>query len=1529
LGQTSSAHDAAAHQRYIEREEACAASFGVIADTLEERERLWRELEARGTKRAGRVELGPGVPPAAKRAVLRDLAALRGPTPGGMARDYVERLLTLDSAGLDARKVSIRTATKADHDAFMERLTERLETNALRDASPETRSALGEAPEPAAWPAGVHLRPARTAAVVLTADAPQEARDVIAALAASPEEARALGLRRVDCDAWRAGPKRSGEQVLRTTGEVADAVLAHVRTALGIDSDSDIPGVSARSVQGVEARLERGSPPVVKYAALKWWHRHAGGESPWPDPAGRERWQRLSQGGPWALYDNEDVSLHVPTRDRPALEQAMRDTVSDVRARPDRPGNKSIYEPRPRKPTHRHAGVREFRPTESIVQRRIIIELAHELGDAARENALRAWCEKNLRGHAWHAVIHAPESQNDPRNWHAHVVYSNVAVERRKGSMGWTFEDEKGKPKPTETTRTLSGNGPLKGTGRNLLIQRWRREICELQNAPLAEAKVDKVYDHRSYAAMGIDRVPGEHLGPGRFRRELDGTTRARGASPAAWSDAEEALRERLRREGADHPTRDAACELLELHRLVHTLPSEGDGARPELERARDEAGAQFLAKAGPRVAAAANRTIAEWLADVTLAPEPEDCFWWRKANRDIESITDPWLAAATAERRWSHRLNEPGFLNAHDLGDRDARHLAETVEDYRETFAPRRVAAREALEDAPRGHRRDRAAERVEKDLRAQGWDHPMQPLGYALGTEIAAGAARAGRRRELCDDIADWARVWRLEDKPQEVRDAARRVQDAHAVAFEESPELAERFAAVAKRVERSAAAREAWQAAGTPEEMQAFRGRYRRLIPTLTARERAAVRAGVLAGETPKHIVAALTAALADPGPGGSDTLRNINPEEWTLARTYAVRATALATTRLKREAREDAALAQALTELGEDPPVLAWVSVEKAHAGALTRDSETADRIAETIRAAEPTIRTAILALPAPGDDDAAWHARRIEHDWTAERRERCGATGATWQAHLEHAERRATHERAATREALRDAESGPAAAAGIMADPTRLRWLDDATRQVLAQFVDRSELARARASREAFLGTSEEAQERRRNRLRDYAAAERQREHPRLRGQKLPPGPEGRRILRQSDHNLADLALSPASAMRMLGESFKADQAAADAVGMEPRAERRAQRVATSVFRISQGPRSGDFNGEVVVRSFDADAYAETSVSSAHERSEPYATIGARVTFLRGLAHFTPEQQEEINAGRDLAGLPRFRHNERGVFLRLNGSVLLNGVRELVDEECQRPGDRMPVTRKVPGVPVGPVSDADAMAWAATPAPGMQPFEDAPVRGGEVFDALGIGRDTPPRERPTNGEVLDGTVPASPMAVALVKEAEADYGLPRIVHSNRTLSALAMDNTTPVGDRPTFRSALQHGDEAVRNAALRACKGHVVAQKGGIGSDAVLALYAGPLGDTLLNAVRQAERGSERGAGSISVDREGKISDNRAGLVNAGSLSFRLVRNVVPREVARQFARRAREHQRRRAQDRAGRTAGGRGSGVSM
>ena len=161
-------------------------------------------------------------------------------------------------------------------------------------------------------------------------------------------------------------------------------------------------------------------------------------------------------------------------------------------------------------------GIRRHAPREPIVQRRLIAELAHELSPEGRAWVLDRWCREVL-GPAdvgYHGVIHAPERGNDPRNWHAHVVFTNVSV---KGL-------EQGLPPPRQGdwARALGGNGPRGRAGARAVVHEMRERWCTLQNEALEREGHPPRYDARSYAAQGIDTRPGRHLGPARSARRRE-----------------------------------------------------------------------------------------------------------------------------------------------------------------------------------------------------------------------------------------------------------------------------------------------------------------------------------------------------------------------------------------------------------------------------------------------------------------------------------------------------------------------------------------------------------------------------------------------------------------------------------------------------------------------------------------------------------------------------------------------------------------------------------------------------------------------------------------------------------------------------------------------------------------------------------------------------------------------------------------------------------------------------------------------
>ena len=238
-------------------------------------------------------------------------------------------------------------------------------------------------------------------------------------------------------------------------------------------------------------------------------------------------------------------------------------------------------------------GVRQHAPRQGIVQRRVVLGIPHELSVAEMRTLVERWCEDNLgrEGLRYHAVIHQPEGANDPRNWHAHIVYADIPFEREVDRNGiqtdrWTFERGKRLPEGLEAAQRLGGFGPEKRAGAKKMVWAWRKSWADLQNRALTAKGVDRRFDPRSYAAQGRDEIPGRHVGTKRAALESSG----RGAD--AWSEEAPEWREvkrqlRAASEGDGMSAKESATLTEEVERLqvMAGLYSKG-GQDPERSRA-------------------------------------------------------------------------------------------------------------------------------------------------------------------------------------------------------------------------------------------------------------------------------------------------------------------------------------------------------------------------------------------------------------------------------------------------------------------------------------------------------------------------------------------------------------------------------------------------------------------------------------------------------------------------------------------------------------------------------------------------------------------------------------------------------------------------------------------------------------------------------------------------------------------------------------------------------------------------------
>jgi hypothetical protein len=135
------------------------------------------------------------------------------------------------------------------------------------------------------------------------------------------------------------------------------------------------------------------------------------------------------------------------------------------------------------------------------VQCRLVIELPHELTGEQRLSILQAFARRfEERGLPHYGVIHAPDENNDDRNYHAHLAYYD-RPSRKSGNGTWDFEDP-----ATRQNKDRDARGAM-------WIRDLRQFYSEVANQHLEAAGVEKRYDPRSYKDGEVDKPPDQHLG--------------------------------------------------------------------------------------------------------------------------------------------------------------------------------------------------------------------------------------------------------------------------------------------------------------------------------------------------------------------------------------------------------------------------------------------------------------------------------------------------------------------------------------------------------------------------------------------------------------------------------------------------------------------------------------------------------------------------------------------------------------------------------------------------------------------------------------------------------------------------------------------------------------------------------------------------------------------------------------------------------------------------------------------------------
>jgi hypothetical protein len=176
-------------------------------------------------------------------------------------------------------------------------------------------------------------------------------------------------------------------------------------------------------------------------------------------------------------------------------------------------------------------------------------------------------------------AIHAPRPDGDPRNHHAHVLFSSREI---------TADGFGAKAGLDADARRQHQSGLPVGIAE---IRAVRERWANLTNEALWEAGVDARIDHRSLRAQGIDRVPGRRLSIIEFKQLR------RSVRPEVQARIDDRHQARVAaREQPATPVEESSIEALKRQareawqRMRYGLPKESE-ARAAAERGAERSG--------------------------------------------------------------------------------------------------------------------------------------------------------------------------------------------------------------------------------------------------------------------------------------------------------------------------------------------------------------------------------------------------------------------------------------------------------------------------------------------------------------------------------------------------------------------------------------------------------------------------------------------------------------------------------------------------------------------------------------------------------------------------------------------------------------------------------------------------------------------------------------------------------------------------------------------------------------------------
>lgn len=240
-------------------------------------------------------------------------------------------------------------------------------------------------------------------------------------------------------------------------------------------------------------------------------------------------------------------------------------------------------------------------------QTRVIAELPHELDGRERLQIVRDFTQKLAeKGFPYWAVIHAPDANNDARNYHVHVAYYDrpaAKITNASGNEVWDFEileEVTWKNRTKHLIRTHQQNR-LRETNNRDWVTELRKHWETVSNRALEDAGVSKRYNLGTYGSMGIDLEPLKHINSRTFNKERKGELTEEGPVLARrqWDNVHDRMvkehEARARRRQisieamGDHAVRLVARQAYGAHRVAEVQRLKGLGAKASFQLALAE----------------------------------------------------------------------------------------------------------------------------------------------------------------------------------------------------------------------------------------------------------------------------------------------------------------------------------------------------------------------------------------------------------------------------------------------------------------------------------------------------------------------------------------------------------------------------------------------------------------------------------------------------------------------------------------------------------------------------------------------------------------------------------------------------------------------------------------------------------------------------------------------------------------------------------------------------------------------------